>query len=326
MATLALAAAGACKSVLPDCGCQVNPTHPGCIKDDYLLVEGRVSLSLGVPVGVEVRGTPAYAQRYANTSTAAVRPPDQCANESATQVTGRSNQTDQIAATNCGVWMAEVERTLSRAGFRVVSWDAIRGMMTNRQMPAHEAARQLNAEVLFLFNSAEASVIGAGASAQKQANFFSSDAYGHKGAPRALPNSDAEGIRNAVATKLGSWLMKRAQGGAQALSATIDATAVFTDTGEAAWFYRNSVLKQLDDQDGEAYLFIHTNQGWRFAPRQTMEQPVQVVATEGTSSGFVEKVQSEGQRDEGKVEKLELFRSVADQFVAAFRSGQLEGT
>jgi hypothetical protein len=268
---LALVSTAACKPVLPDCGCQAHPDHPGCAERDYLLVEGRISLAVGLPVGVEVRGTPSYAQRYRAISTAAVRPPDECAKETASEVTGRADRTDKIASTDCGVWMAEVERTLSAAGFRVVSWDAVRGLITNRQMPPHEAARELNAQVLFLFNSAEAAIIGAGASLNKRAEFFHSDVWGHRGPPYPLPDSEGQGIQKAVAAKLADWIARNTDRDAQALSATIDATAVLTDTGEAFWFYRHSAVKQLTDSEGEAYLLVRTSDGWRFTPRRVPE-------------------------------------------------------
>jgi hypothetical protein len=312
-----------CRSVVPDCGCVNNPEHPGCTTPEpepeptltYALVEGRFDSSLGKKNSVEISDTPSYGAVRTSATSAVIRLPDSCLDETAAQVSGRSDSGNTILTTKCGVWLKELEQALTRAQFRVISWDALRGLERSQNLPSYQAAQQLGADVLFMFNSLEVSDVAPGSETANRIEYFTSNARGDKGDPFPLPQSERLVLKTAVKQKLGVHTTD-----VTALSSTLDCTAIVTKNGESVWFYRNTGIKPLVRHAGMAFLFVKHEERWHFAPSAELG-PVNLVPTVELSAVDVEEDKRAQTTDPYQTYKLELVRTVANDFVERFRSG-----
>jgi hypothetical protein len=315
-----LAAAG-CQSAIPECACRSADTQgcSGAPELDYLLVEMGTDATLGQQRKVEISPTPAYEENRESVASAAIRLPERCSSAGAAQVTGESRETDTIVKTLCGTWLAELEKALVRARFRVVSWDSLHGLERSRNIPAYVAAKELGADILFLFNSLEASDVRAGGEASARFQYFRSDVYGSRGEPYPLHEEERAALRNFVRGKTQVFTGTEAVGVA-ALSSTLDSTAILTANGESVWFYRNTTLKSLREDSGARFLFAKYQNSWYPARRE-----VQVVAPMQATHIAAEDVMQAtyaAQRDPYASQRLDLVRMVANDFVTRFRSGQ----
>lgn len=331
---LALGVAGSslsCASVAPNCACARNPDHPGCKeveapkppKTKYLLAEARFGSALGTPREVEINQTPTYHKARESLTSAAIRPPDSCLTQTASEVKGEANNSATVLATQkCGVWLSEVERSLVKNGFRVVSWDALRTIEENERVPPYKAAKKLGADVLFLFNSLEVSSVSAGGESAYRVEYFASDAQGHRGAPLAMTESERAQLRNAVIARSKA---NTPDGSLLFLAGTLDATAIQTENGESIWFYRNTAIKTLSEQTGQAFLFarIEGQPIWYLAERETQAVSSAVVApAESRSSVDTGSQRISATQDATAAENLALMRTVTADFVDSFRTGK----
>jgi len=316
-----------CNQTLADCAC-LDATRPGCapLTHDFLLIEAQQGASLASKPKIEVSLTPAYDTSRAASGVAAIRLPDSCLNSTAAQVAGDARDTQAIAQTLCGVWLAEVEKALVKAHFRVVSWDALRGLERSKNLPAYKAAEELGADVLFLFNSVETNNVAPGGKTGSRMRYFRSNERGEASEP--YPMSDAErlplrtSVDNVMQSLASSTAADKSTAGITALSATLDATAVLTKSGESIWFYRNRTLKPLQATIGRKFLFVRYMDTWnltrRNLPKQVVLSPVaEVLSAEDSSQTTVG-----ASRDPFAVERLDLVRTVANDFVERYRSGK----
>jgi len=282
----------------------------------YALVEGRFDSSLGKKNTVEISDTPAFGTVRTAATSAVIRLPDSCLDETAAQVSGRSDSSSTILTTKCGVWLKELEQALTRAQFRVISWDALRGLERSQNLPSYQAAQKLGAEVLFMFNSLEVSDVKPGSETANRIEYFASNARGDKGQPFPLPQAERTVLKTAVKQKLGVHSNE-----VTALSSTLDCTAIVTSSGESVWFYRNTGVKPLVRHSGMAFLFVKHEDSWHFAPSTTVDNSVSAVPTLELSAVDVEEDRRGQTTDPYQTHKLELVRSVAQDFVGRFRSG-----
>jgi hypothetical protein len=326
-ATLAALAGTGCTSGVPRC--KAPPPPAAVARAEYALMEYRAGGELGRPPKIEIQDTPTYRDKRAGFGVAAIRLPDSCEQESAASVGGLSakDRTKTILATQCGVWLAELERALTSAKFRVISWDALRGMERQKSLSPYEAGKVLGADIVFVFNSLDASPVKAGASAGASFKYFVSDARGAKGPPLALDDQTRAMFKD---------FAKRAAGGdggdAQqvvALSSSLDSTAIPTGLndakigGESIWFYRRTVTLPIKTTKGMRFLFGRMPFGaWQPAapwvpPQMAVPQGPRLQTedvTESQVSGSVD--------DAYAAERLELIRAAATDFVDKFRSGR----
>lgn len=321
-------------TALADCACR-DPSTVGCAAptQDYLLVEARQGAALDTPPKIEVSETPVYLGTRETSGVAAIRLPETCANDSASQVTGQSRHVDAIVQTACGVWLAELEKALVAAHFRVVSWDSLRGLERSKNIPAYTAARELGADVLFMFNSVEAAPVAPGGKAASQLNYFHSNSIGERGeaflmtdtqrAPvRAFVEQNMEGIadrelaQTARDTERGRVVI--------ALSSMLDATAVQTSSGESMWFYRNQAIRPVRDRIGRRFLFIKAGDQWH-PTRRDLPVGIEMPKMEALSAEDTSHTNVSGSTDPYAEERLELVRWVAQDFVARYRTGSAGG-
>ncbi len=300
-----------------------TPAMPVCTetKVEYALVEYRTGIERGIPPRVEISDTESYRRDRSAFRAAAIRLPDSCLSKGAVAVTGvsREDRTETILATQCGVWLAELERALSQRGFRVTSWDALRQLERQKGISTYEAAKELGAEIVFVFNSLEASPVSAGAQAGASFRYFSSNPMGDRLAPLPLDEQTRREFKEFIGASVG-----RAAGSAVvALSSTLDSTAINTTNGEAIWFYRWTVTSPVKSRRGMQFLFGRIpGTPWRVAVPERQEPSVAKVETPSLLTEDVEETQVSGSpEDPYAAERLALFRAAANDFVTRFHTG-----
>jgi hypothetical protein len=240
-------------------------------------------------------------------------------------MSGAAKRSDSIAATACGTWLAELEKALALAGFRVVSWSRLNEAETQQKLSTQAAAQQLGADVVFMLNSLEATEIKGGASAGASFKYFEANNRGTRGAPVALEENDRAYFREFVKARGG----EEKADAVTALASALDTTAILTrpgspgeGAGEAMWFYRRIITHPVSSRRSERFLFGHDmvpNAQWYpiqvEAPAVQQVVALPTVATEDTMKTEV----AAGVQDPYAAEKLDLVREIAKDFVARFR-------
>lgn len=319
------AAAAGCKSGLPQCHAPLPAAVAEAPKPpdpEYLLVEYRAGVEHRAPE-LQVKSTPLWESSRHQWKTVAVRMPDTCRDETAATATGQSLQSDRLLTTACGFYMAEIERALVEAGYRVVSWNALQLREREQKLSTYTAAKQLGADVVFMFNSLEASNVEARAMRGSSIRFYRADADGKPLSKAALLPKARDYYKQFVSTRLGLKDSK-ANKEVAALATTLDSTAVLAETGEAVWFYRKSETELVRSRVGSRFLFLKPPHADGFYPVRpanwvsSRDQQVQQAASEE----LLHFEEGGGAQDPYKEKRTELVRAVARDFVFQFRGGQ----
>ncbi len=179
----------------------------------------------------EITTTAAYVRALPGVRRIALRAPDSCGNRTAAAQSGAAASAGQILQTNCGVEMAEIERAFSSAGYAVSSWDVVRSMVAQGEVTPLEAARSLGADVLFQVNSLERSTMDPGRSGLWERKFLQSSSKGVAGEPAQVSRPMATELERIVVPA------ERELDPEPRLSATVNASAVLTATGDTIWYY-----------------------------------------------------------------------------------------
>jgi hypothetical protein len=215
----------------------------GCAKT-YIIVSYDAAVARGRENKQgEVFATPKYGELRGSIKTVAVRAPDKCLEDSVGRRTGDarvdtdSRESRKVMSTACGVVLSEMERSLAEAGFRVISWDILYKAERINGVTTYAAALKLGADAVFMINDLQNEPITTDQSDAEHFVYFESDPEGRQVRPAKLGEADRRTIKGLAATRIGS------KTGTQtvALGASLDVSAVKPDSGEAFWFYRNSV-------------------------------------------------------------------------------------
>lgn len=205
----------------------------GCSSTSYFLVSSQFVSSTQAQAKPEVIASDAYRAQAARTTTVALRAPDTCANNSADQSSGSARSDGVILHTNCGVEMAEIEKSLARVGYNVISWNVMAREMRGDKSAA-AVAQSLGADVIFQVNSLEKSKKTLGQDARWERKYFHSNPNGAAISP--LPLSE-EG-RSLVRRNYLADVEKRITDASLTWAVTLDATAVWVGNGQSIWYYR----------------------------------------------------------------------------------------
>lgn len=211
----------------------------GCGNNRYLLTSQFVVTTQEEASPELVNNSSSYRNDAPKIKTVAVKAPDTCSNRTADQRSGAAVSQETILKTDCGVEMAEIERALSRASYRVISWKELRLMMEGKKdekdakpLSAVEVASLLGAEVLFQINSLEKSKRTLGKDARWERTYFESNKYGDKLSERSFDDDTRAFLKRSFLEGFES------KADLNRLAVTLDATAVLVKNGESMWFYR----------------------------------------------------------------------------------------
>jgi len=205
-------------------------TLSGC-SNRYLLTSKFV-MSSQREAPPEIVETPTYRSIAPHIETVAVKAPDSCSNRTADERTGVAVSKEAVLKTACGVEMAEIERALSKASYKVISWKVLAREMEGKDLSALDVASKLGAQLLFQINSLEKSTRTLGKDARWERTFYSSDKYGAALKEKAFGEDTRAFLRRAFLDRYESSV------NLNRLAVTLDANAIHVKDGESIWFYR----------------------------------------------------------------------------------------
>jgi hypothetical protein len=213
----------------------------------YYLIESRYTESGRSGPPPDVTQTPDFPAVHHLIQLVALKPPDVCADRGQSGRLGTASLELGVLRTRCGVEMAELERALARAGYRVVSWDALHHLAASREIPILQAASELRADALFQVNTLERIDIRPGADARWERRFHHAEEDGTRSAPALVPASRRNEFESLVARH------ERGRIPARRIGATINVSVVSVATGTAIWFYE---WTRIEDVGAEPRLEI----------------------------------------------------------------------
>jgi hypothetical protein len=197
----------------------------------YYLVTSDFMVADNREASPEIVESPTYLSMIPKIQSLAIKAPEGCANETAAQSSGEAEGQGMLLKTTCGIEMAELERALTKAGFKVISWNVLQNKVVKEEITPQTASQELGAEVLFQINSLERSLVQAGQDARWERRFYQSNDIGEQLDPASLPAKEGEQLIAQIKEK------EAALNHQERLSVTINASASLVETGETIWFY-----------------------------------------------------------------------------------------
>ncbi len=204
---------------------------PVCTTFDtqYVLVERTASQKSGVSQQARITDTPTYKTLHGGFKTVALRLPDNC--YQAEVLHSGENQDAAQLESKCGIPLQVLERTLTTAGYQVLSWTTLMGIEHQQNVPVHIAAQQLGADFVIVVNAMYVGLEKAGGEAEARYRYFTSDVEGARGQPAELFEADRSWVKKFVRDRVGNDPQAE---GAQTLQARLNATIVLARGPDAA--------------------------------------------------------------------------------------------
>jgi hypothetical protein len=203
--------------------------------------------------------------------------------------------------------MAELERALTRAGFRVVSWGAMQHMAAKEKVGLLEAARELGIDALIQVNALERIEIRPGRDARFERRFYRASLSGQRADPARVDSTVAREFESLIKPKEASLAT-----GAR-VGATINVSAVSVESGATIWFYE---WTQIDETaiDPQVTILVDCDQG---ACREVMK--VAPVSSGGPVEGSISGISLAGDpADETQAIFHDLVRSLVTDLAERF--------
>ncbi len=210
----------------------------------------------------------------------AVTAPEGCADETATQSSGEASSQGILLKTTCGIEMAELERALTKAGFQVISWNALQNKVVKEEITPSAASKKLGAEVLFQINSLERSLVQAGQDARWERRFYKSNEEGEQLRPISLPAKEGNKLISYVKKKEASLTPP------ERLSVTINASASLVETGETIWFYEWTHAEVQDRYEARNILVVCDKEICKDPPDKAKTKPEEGLLVSGSSEAI----------------------------------------
>jgi hypothetical protein len=303
-----------CQSTLPSCETPAPPAP-----SEYALVEYRLRETGDGAPKVEISDTETYRAEHTRYTTAALRLPDACLAEGASAASASTS----ALSPPCAEWLSAIEQALTSAGFRVMAWDAVWRLEREKSLSTYNAAKELGAEIVFVFNALDAATITAGSSKIPKHEYFESDEQGRRGIPLTLDEQTRSAF---LKYTLDAAAKSLEPASVIALSASLDSTAIVTQTGESVWFYRRTVTRPTEAKQGLKLLFGRVNGGgWTpAAPVAEGAAPVPAAAAAAPEQGDAGAPPPEARAPEQA--RAELVRVGAEHFVRSFKNGAVEAS
>lgn len=225
--------------------------------------------------------------------------------------------------------MAELERALAQAGYRVTSWRTMADAMARGSQTAVEVARAFGSQVVFQVNSLERSQAEARFVQRTNWSFHQTDPSGATGPQIAVSAADAEQLRQIA----NAYLASRHQATA-GHAATLDVVAIdVASNGESVWFYRGQLVEELTSTRDARVMVRGTPRTSSFggasfdwSPVDPIQQVGVQVVNPTTSTGGTQTVEyGGGPSDPTRALEQRIMRTLVADFVQRFRTGT-EGT
>lgn len=163
--------------------------------------------------------------------------PDACTSTSYGAVSGVAPAAEPILSTDCGVLMESVELALGAAGFRVVSWDAVRRRALAGELSPEQAAAALGVQGLVRIATLESFEVLD--SVEFTRTLTRADRAGNPlGAPLDSGRSPAAGVFPQLEQGI-VGVVRRA--------ITLVAAVTLVPSGEVVWHFRGTMIETIQD-------------------------------------------------------------------------------
>ena len=245
----------------------------------------------------------------------AVRAPDACAAATAADTTGMAQKEKSVMSTRCGVEMGEIERALTAAGFIVISWRDLDQKIRHDQATALDAAKTLEADVLFQINSLEQVTAKPGSDARWDRVFCRSNKKGEVVEPANIDESQMSELAGKI--KEQEQILAN---GTVSLAAMLDVNAVLVGSGQTIWFYR-WIKPELSDREDVVAVHFQKKRGWVPIGFSNPVNNVPGDKTEGHAQSTTVST-GPGAANERQARYHDLVRNIVKDFAQAFASGQ----
>lgn len=259
----------------------------------------------------EIVKTPTYRSIVPTVKTVAVKAPDSCSNRTADERTGVAVSQEAVLKTTCGVEMAEIERALSKASYKVISWKVLAREMEGKNISALDVASKLGAQLLFQINSLEKSTRTLGKDARWERTFYTSNEYGDAIKEQAFDEETRAFLRHSYLDRYeNSVNLKR-------LAVTLDANAVQVKDGESIWFYRWTLTDpaEANYQQKQLVYYKNKNKNYLLRPQSHSDSEKTDMITSGESEAVSV---TEKPEDLEKALYNSLLKSIVDNLVSSF--------
>lgn len=184
-------------------------------------------------------------------------PPDSCSTETVSPSGAQEKGTSILM--RCGALLASLEAEVARAGYSVVSWQAMKSRDASL-----DRARSLGVDVLFEVNQLSQEVRTAGQSGLSNLRFAS-----HTGPGAEKPIA----VSREVARRCGDQILGAVEPGTEYLS-TVNLKATEVSSGRAVWLYQNTVVELVGGQTSStARKRYYLAQGTRPPPPEIQSAP-----------------------------------------------------
>jgi len=202
---------------------------------DFMLVKSSYTAAAQPQVKAQITSTEGYRSLAGQAKTVTIRAPDKCSNTTANNASGAASASASVIASDCGVYMAEIERALTKANYRVISWNILARELARPNVSPIEVAKSLGADILFEINSLEEGEMTLGKDARREYNYYKSDKTAKVGKAWELDETGRATIRTnrALVTRIRQENEKF-----RPLQVTLDASAVWASTGQSLWYYQ----------------------------------------------------------------------------------------
>jgi hypothetical protein len=277
-------------SVLALVGCKSLYPAASHAPRSYLAIVYRAHAATEPKTTSEVHQADKFPALLETWKTAAVRAPDSCAND----------------ASSCGAWLSQIERGLVERKFAVVSSTAVRDVERAKHVPAHAAAHELGADVVFIINELDARAVPMGNDARETFDVFETDEEGRDRRPPAVAESNLDAATTFAKKEVTSLRPELAKTPTHLL-ATLDVTAVDANTGEAVWFYQRREVSPVSFEVERDFMIATEGESWwpTYPHRLRGTDPAPAAPT---ASAFAEQSQA-------------LSRGVVTDFLSHIRGG-----
>ncbi len=287
-------------------------------ENEFVMVQYESGLGGGITAPPVVNETPNFTQMREGLTTIALRYPEHCVTEGAAVATGTSKNSDEIVMTECGVWLAELERSLTEQHYKVISWNALKQEAENDHISTDKAAEKLGAQIVLVVNSLGASDIHPGQTEGVLFRYFLSDEHGKKGKKVALLDEVRQKLKEEIKPKMQSADPMSVVG----IAATVDVTAVASGSNEAVWFFRHSVTQPVASNLGMKFLFMRPSPLIDFALIRPDLPKVGTSTSAASSEDSEQRTIAAAPGDRYRAEKLKLVADVVHECVTKFRGGR----
>ncbi|MFO1379898.1 MAG: hypothetical protein U1F63_05995 [Chitinivorax sp.] len=287
----------------------------GCaIKKDpgFVIVESNLTKNSKELVQFDITASPRYQATFQKIKSVSLKPPSRCQSNSASQNTGAAKSQENLISTYCGVEMSEIERSLTKQGYNVISWASIASKVNalpgTQQESGIEAARKMGSQVVFQINSLEKVSVAPDQTLGIRREFYRSEG---EGVPLEKITLNPERLQRILSLlpKYESGILATGQQGAM-----LDINAIDAETGQSIWFYRGTVSDESSTESKVTTEFYCRNdQKCSFEPAPETEKKI-AVNSELSIKGYP--------ADMSDALYFKLIRDVTQDFASKFASGK----